>query len=56
MLISSALAATLTVPGDYPTIQDAVDAGADGDVVEMTGSLVSIQRDAYHERSPLKAS
>ena len=39
MLISSALAATLTVPGDYPTIQDAVDAGADGDVVEMTGSF-----------------
>ncbi len=32
---AAALADTLHVPDEYPTIQDAIDAAVDGDVVEI---------------------
>jgi len=31
--------ATITVPGDYPTIQEAVDASADGDIVRISNGF-----------------
>ena len=35
LAVPVAMGATLTVPGDYPTIQAAIDASVDGDVVEI---------------------
>jgi predicted outer membrane repeat protein len=37
LLLSAALGATLVVPDDYPTIQDAVDAAEAGDTVQIDG-------------------
>jgi hypothetical protein len=36
LLVPSALAATISVPADHPTIQAAVNAAASGDVIEIT--------------------
>ena len=39
MLSGAAVADTINVPGDYPTIQGAIDASSNGDVISIDGGI-----------------